>query len=503
MGKASLSEMFVQFLDEHGLRRRSVSNPQVDFRVFYVDLSPLRLRFSDRTPMIEIPAETVMTRSPKEVLASLTDVILRLQFQRRIPIALVEGRSDSLRKAIQQSPYRVAMLDEEDMAEIADSGLPSDAILIRIRDQIPLAFLSPYEVSAPVTGGQFFGRDYEVRTILHHPQTCYSVIGSRRIGKTSVLKEVQRRLLLSEACADRFLYYDCMSFDCKEDFFERTISDLFPKEYRRLWRTGESYAAHFVQFVKRMKSVHQGPIIFFLDELDHMLEFDRKQGYELIGILRACFQEGSCRIIFSGFREALRELRETDSPLNFSTPLILSNFSESQAAELVQVPMNNLGVEFDSQDQVVRRIYRETAGHPNVIQHYCLSVLRQLDESGIRTIAPENLARLADDESFRARVLETFVYNTNDLEKAVAYAVADLDLFSIEDVDLQMKRHRILLEIRDLEDACRKLESLGLVTQQHQNYQFVIPVFPQLLRERYGGDFLFSKAKEHVKRRMR
>ena len=34
------------------------------------------------------------------------------------------------------------------------------------------------------------------------------------------------------------------------------------------------------------------------------------------------------------------------------------------------------------------------------------------------------------------------------------------------------------------------------------DYQFAIPVFPQLLRERYGGEFLFTKAKEHIKLRM-
>jgi len=279
------------------------------------------------------------------------------------------------------------------------------------------------------------------------------------------------------------------------------ISSLYPKEYNRLWRMGAGYSGYFPRFMQRMKKMHKGKIIFFLDEVDHLLKLDREKGYELIKILRACFQEESCRFIFAGFREAQRELSERESPFNFNTLLTLSNFTQGQAAELVGVPMNNLGVKFVSRDQVIRRIFKETAGHPNFVQHYCLALTRQLDGTGSREITPEHLTKLADDESFRTRVLDTFIFNTNDLEKAVAYAVADRSQFSVEDVDRQMKRHRLFLEIRELEDACRKLESLGVVDQVSQAFRFSIPVLPQLLRERYGGEFLFAKANEYLKLR--
>jgi len=164
--------------------------------------------------------------------------------------------------------------------------------------------------------------------------------------------------------------------------------------------------------------------------------------------------------------------------------------------------MDSLGVKIASRDQVIQRIYKETAGHPNFIQHYCLALMRDLDEEGTRNLTADHLTTLADDESFRVRVLETFVYNTNDLEKAVAYAVSEKEQFTVEDVDKQMKRCRILMETRYLEDACRKLEALGILHRTGNDYQFAIPAFPQLLRERYGGEFLFTKAKEHIKFRM-
>lgn len=504
MSMVTLTERFVRFLHKLNFKHRPILKEILGLRVCYVDLSPLRLKFSDRSPFIDVPKQEVQQRSPERILGTLKDIILQLQVQDRIPIVLLEGRCAELRRLANEPPYYMVVLDEEDMTSIINSRSPSDELLARIRYQVPLSFLSPYEVSAPVTGGQFFGRDYEIRTILSHPDTCYTIIGTRRIGKTSVLKEVQRRMQAADPEATRYLYYDCMAFEDKQDFFERVISDLYPREHRRLWRVGASYSGYFPRFMQRMKKMHKGTVVFFLDEVDHLLKLDREKGYELTKTLRACFQEGSCRFVFAGFREARREMAETALPFyNFGRPLNLGNFTEKPAAELVGVPMNNLGVKFISRNQVIRRIYQETAGHPNFLQHYCLALTSQLDETGSREITPEHLTKLADDESFRARVLDTFVFNTNDLEKAVAYAVADKEQFSVEDVDRQMKRRRLLLETRELEDACAKLESLGAVEQVSQVYRFTIPVFPQLLRERYGGEFLFAKANEYRKLKMK
>jgi hypothetical protein len=499
----TLPESFVRRLRELKYEQRGRPREVLGLRVLYIDLSKLRLRFSDRSPFIEIPKEELRQQSPQRIMATLRDVILQLQVQDRIPIALLEGRSFELRRLANKPPYYTVVLDSEDMTRVIESRAPSDELLARIRYQVPLSFLSPYEASAPVTDSMFFGREYEIRTILTHPNTCYAIIGTRRIGKTSVLKEVKRRMEIEEPESKRFLYMDCMAFTDMQAFFEQIISRLHPKEQRRLWRIGASYAGYFSRFMERMKAMHGGRIVLLLDEIDHLLKFDRQKEYAVMKALRASFQEGSCQLIFSGFREAQRELADPASPFNFtSTLLTLSNLKYSQATDLIESPMDSLGVKIASRDQVIQRIYKETAGHPNFIQHYCLTLMRDLDDEGTRILTPEHLTRLGDDESFRVRVLETFVFNTNDLEKAVAYAVSDREQFSVEDVDRQMKRRRIFIETRHLEDACRKLEALGVWQRTGNDYQFAIPVFPQLLRERYGGEFLFAKAKEHIKFRM-
>ena len=307
----------------------------------------------------------------------------------------------------------------------------------------------------------------------------------------------------AEPDSQRFVYCDCMAFDSREDFFERIITDLQPKEITRMWRAGANYPARFVLFMRRLRKVHGRPIVLFLDEVDHLLKFDRQQDYALVHALRACVMEKTCRIISAGFRGAQHELAGLNTPFNFSTALPLGNLTMKQGIELVTAPMANLGVRYVSQDQVIRWIVQETAGHPNLIQHYCLALIRQLDEEDSREITPEHLSQLVNDEGFRIRVLETFVFNTNDLEKAIAYSVADRELFTTEDIDRRFKQQRILLQTAEIEDACRTLELLGVLEPDGPSYRFTMPVLPMLLRERYSAAFLFSKAEELRKLRKR
>ena len=86
------------------------------------------------------------------------------------------------------------IFDAQAQARIDNSDLPSVDRLTTLFNQVPRAQLAPYETTKPVTGGQFFGRRSDINKVLQHPQTNYLFVGIRRIGKTSLLKEIQRRM---------------------------------------------------------------------------------------------------------------------------------------------------------------------------------------------------------------------------------------------------------------------------------------------------------------------
>ena len=49
---------------------------------------------------------------------------------------------------------------------------------------------SPYVVGDPVTGNKFYGRQAELAELLHGGGRTVHVLGMRRIGKTSLLRQV-------------------------------------------------------------------------------------------------------------------------------------------------------------------------------------------------------------------------------------------------------------------------------------------------------------------------
>ena len=192
-----------------------------------------------------------------------------------------------------------------------------------------------------------------------------------------------------------------------------------------------------------------------------------------------------------------------DSPFyNFAQEIRLNEFTRHQGRELIVTPMENLRVRIRSEDEVVSRIYEETAGHPNLIQYYCLILLRHLDMSGSREITPDSLIDVYTDEGFTSHLLTSFMQNTENREKALIYAIlmsaqsGGAKGFSQEEIDAVLRKGGIILTQRAIDEACSVLTLAGIIHRKGQVYRFTSPVFTKVLQQTYDLNFLFRKVKE-------
>jgi hypothetical protein len=377
-------------------------------------------------------------------------------------------------------------------------------LLEQVSQQFDLAAVAPYETSKPVTGSRFFGREVEVRRILQSPDSNIAIIGIRRIGKTSLMREVERQLrdqaLESgdEMAQDRIQFMDCSALNSPDDFVREVVRRLRAQELSRL--TNRQYPIYFPDFLKRMAQRTGGRLVFFLDEFDKVLAWHHKDD-SLLNALRASSIAGDTRFIVGGFRDVMRASSDLDSPLyNFARPLMLKEFSREQTAGMVLGPLESLGVHFERRNEVVNRIYDETAGQPNLIQFYCSILVEELDRQGTRIISPESLFPVYDNEIFCAFVLSTFMDNTTNLEKAVVFATLAMlgpeGAFGLEDVDEALKEHGLQMPLSDLDHACQNLTLAGTFAARGRQYRFATPVFPRMLAENYDVGFLFRKVRE-------
>ncbi len=466
---------------------------------FSIDLSSWKLRLSSRTPVVRITAEDLEMSSPQHLVQSIADVRREARLGRQIVIVLVDGDARPLQRYTSSPLYNLVILGEEEQQSIHESRRPSGQLLDLISSQVPISTLAPYETRAPVTGSRFFGREYEVSRIVGNPDTNHAILGIRRIGKTSLLREVER-LLTEDKSAAHVVYLDCSDLLSTDDYVREVVRKLNPRELPRLHL--QKYVFFFPDFLERMARANKRKLIFFLDEIDNLVIMQRGS-WELFRMLRASANKGACQYIMAGFREAMREQYLLDSPFyNFAQEVRLNEFTRQQAHDLIVTPMENLRVRLKNKDEVVGRIYEETAGHPNLIQYYCMILLKRLDITGDRQISPESLIDVYADEGFRSHLLTSFMQNTENREKALVYAIlmaspgAEPRGFTFPFMDAALRKRGMVLPQDDMEEACSVLTLAGVLHRKGKEYFFTSPVFTKVLKQTHDLDYLLKKVKE-------
>ncbi|MDX1436956.1 MAG: AAA-like domain-containing protein [Anaerolineales bacterium] len=487
----------LRFLSEelgYLVRRRK---PAMGYEIFTIDLSSWKLRLSSQTPVISVTAADLQESAPQHIIESLSDVMRERGMSRQIVLVLVDGSSQPLSRYRSIVTYNPILIGQEEQARIVKSRRPSGELLDLIANQVTISNLSPYETRAPVTGSRFFGREHEVARIISNPDTNYSILGIRRIGKTSLLREVER-ILIEGKDPTHVVYLECSDLLSMDDYVREVVRKLNPRELTRLHM--QKYVFFFPNFLERMSKKYKTKIIFLLDEVDNLVIMQRGD-WELFRMLRASANKGACQYIIAGFREAMREQYMLDSPFyNFAQEIRLNEFTRQQAHDLIVTPMENLRVRFKNREEVVSRIFEETSGQPNLIQYYCLILLRKLDETGQREISPDSLIDVYNDEGFQSHLLTSFMQNTENREKALVYAVmdnlADTRTFSQADIDESLRRRGLVLRQDDLDDACNVLMMAGVIQRKGRDFAFTSPIFIRVLQESYDLEYLLRKVEE-------
>jgi len=469
------------------------------YDLYYVDLSSWKLRLSNRTPVICVKTADLDRTLSQHVMQSLADVVRERSLNRQVVLVLVEGNSFPLFKHKTSLNYNLVIIGAEEQKKVTQSRRPSGELLDLISTQVPISFLSPYETRAPVTGSRFFGREQEISRILANPDTNQVILGIRRIGKTSLLRETERIFNEREEAA-RVFYLECSDLLSTDDYVREVVRKLNPRELPRLQM--QKYIFFFPNFLERMSKQFKSKIIFLLDEIDNLVIMQRGD-WELFRMLRASSNKGACQYIIAGFREAMREQYLLDSPFyNFAQEIRLSEFSRQQARDLIATPMENLRVRLHNQEEIVNRIYDETSGQPNLIQYYCLILLRNLDQTGKRELGPDSLLDVYADEGFTSHLLTSFMQNTENREKALIYAIllsaegAGKKGFSQEEIDNMLHKGGIDLKQKSIDDACNLLTLAGIIHRKGKEFFFASPVFTRVLQQSYDLNYLFRKVKE-------
>ncbi len=475
----------------------------LDFRVYEVDLSSYRLALSDRTPFLFIPSERVTDDSLQDLALDVRDALdqiaQRSSDARIAVVCLGERASLELKPVFRWNiASTAALVSGEDEDSIVSARNPASQLLAVLVRELPSSLLSPYCLAGPVTGARFFGRSRELRFI-SESRHSFAVVGARRIGKSSLLRELLRRSTRESEWRGgsmRAHFVDCAPMATIWDFAHDLVLRTEPQALRSVYRLSpapvhiDDCCRFITQHIRKLAANALGQVILLIDEADQLMLADRKD-WPLLRALRSLVGWESLRVVLAGSRLLQEALHDKACPIfNLAEPLALQPFARGETAELILGPLRALRIKINRAEELVDRIYLETGGHPNLIQFYCRILLDSLELEGKTALTPDDLQTVHSDVRLRRQVTETVLENLDRDAQACLLAMAGEPKcdngVEIEELQKMLRSKESHLSASRLRGAVRDLVDACVLASRGGSLTYVVPILPKLLREHLG-----------------
>jgi protein kinase-like protein len=265
-----------------------------------------------------------------------------------------------------------------------------------------MATSNPYTVGQWVRGERFYGRSYQVEEILQGPRDWIWLLGTRRVGKTSLLKQIE--LLASRSPEKRYfpVFWDFQGAEDSEELrrgFEEALLDaeerlleigLKPQELgnRDLFET-------LGQLRRGLRSRNL-KLLLLCDEVEELIKLHRKDPALLRRLRRAMQSQEDCRsILASTIRlwELSSERGDTSPFLHgFTPPLYIRGLSDDEARSLIRQANLSSDSRPRFEDSVVEEIRKRCDNHPYLIQLVCKRCLELGDlNAAVEEVASDQM----------------------------------------------------------------------------------------------------------------
>lgn len=441
----------------------------------------LRIKIPSKIPIL---ISRVPSLSPEDVEA-LRSLMEQGGLDSRFALLLTPGDprqniaviDENLRTLLR---YDVIVLTQDDLRNVLRVRWRMKALVARILEQVDLTVVSPFVTEGPVPSSMFFGREGEIKEILHRIETSsLALIGPRRIGKTSILQ----RVLASLRNRPRpIVYLDCQSVYDAPSFMQQLAMEYAPA----MTEAELASPAVFRNILEALRAGYAGaPVQFILDEVDLVLREDPEGAEGLFRSFRIADNEGAAHFLFCGERTLQQRLRDPNSALyNFCHSIRIQFLEPRDASRLIAEPMEQMEVRWEDMEGTLARILEVTSAHPNLIQRTCSNVVERLNQERTRTIKREHVEEVIADPGYVEEYLDTLWGRSSEVEKVLSLSFEPEEALSPPEIRRRLQEeHEIELPLPEVVDSLDTLCLFGLLEKRGSRYQFAARHFPHLVRE--------------------
>ena len=385
--------------------------------------------------------------------------------------------------------YDIACLSRNDIEQIVTSSESHAALHRAILSQMNLVNIPTYNPKGSTPDYMFFGRERELQEICDNIASAnYVLIGGRRIGKTSILKRLQR-VRLPAAGLNAF-YHECGYTTSQAELVQALTNnrDWFPAE---AFLHKPSSLADIIPVLPDDK-----PLVVLFDEADKLIKPDQQAGYPLFNTFRALSNANRCSFVLCGERALRAELANPDSPLyNFAKDMLIGRLERHAVAELIIQPMKQLEIEFADEVEIVQRIWEFTSGHPSVVQSLCQQLIAHLNQRDGRRLALADVETIVSDPNFlRKDFLDVYWERATVLERLCSLVMADDNTTNtLRTMQQALTKQGIKASLNEVDDALERLVDLRNILQRTASgYEFAVTAFPQVIAKTHRLDDLIA-----------
>ena len=248
---------------------------------------------------------------------------------------------------------------------------------------------TPYVVGQWVRGQNFYGRAEVIDEVLKGNRNWLWLLGTRRIGKTSVLKQLEHLAVTTPDLGFVPVFWDLQGADRPEELHLDFADALLDAE-ERLAQIGidltevRSHDCFESLGQLRRRLMAQGlRLLLLCDEVEELIQLNQQDPSLLRKLRRALHSRDGIRSVLAS-SSRLWQLAETDedtSPFldGFTPPLPIGSLDDQTARELVRQTQLPDTVRPAIGEEEVDRIRALCGNHPYQIQLLCRRVLDRGD----------------------------------------------------------------------------------------------------------------------------
>ena len=356
-----------------------------------------------------------------------------------------------------------------DLTQLLLSPEPEKALADIFAGQLALTLLSPYQLGGGVNNKSvFFGRMEIIDHVLNREPANYLIAGGRQLGKSSLLKALDRRFKEQGSVT---CFYLALS---SEVLIPRLLLQIgLPKE------AGIEGLADYARQSKRQ-------LVFLIDEADKFIRQEREQDYHILNTLRQMSEEGHCYFILAGFWELYQHaVLDYQSPLkNFAETIQIGALEDKACLQLATLPMKTLRVEYDN-PVLVEQLLESTGGRANLIAIVCHQMIEKLKPNQ-RVITEQDVNEALQSEK-TLNALRGWGAMTDDeqvcrLDRIIVYATIDHNQFTFEQLVKILINQNINPSLQLIEHSLARLK-LGFVlgNELKNQYRYQVPLFREMI----------------------